>query len=53
MAGRETEKMVRRYAHLAVGHFAVYADNWKIHGIILAQLPSPPKQLGDIIHASS
>jgi hypothetical protein len=46
MAGRETEKIMRRYAHLAVGHLAVYADNLKIHGIILAQLPSPPKQVG-------
>jgi hypothetical protein len=38
--------MMRRYVHLAVGHLAVNADNSKIHGIILAQLPSPPKQLG-------
>jgi integrase len=45
MAGWETEKMVRRYAHLAVGHLAVYADNLNIHGTILAQLPAPQKQL--------
>ena len=45
MAGWETEKMVRRYAHLAVGHLAVYADNLKFHGTILAQLPAPQKQL--------
>ena len=45
MAGWETEKMVRRYAHLAVGHLAVYADNVKIiHGTILAQLPAPQKR---------
>jgi hypothetical protein len=37
--------MVRRYAHLAVGHLAIYADNLKIHGTILAQLPAPQKQL--------
>jgi integrase len=43
MAGWETEKMVRRYAHLAVGHLAVYADALKIHGTILAQLPAPQK----------
>jgi hypothetical protein len=43
MAGWETEKMVRRYAHLAVGHLAVYVDNLKIHGKILAQLPGAPK----------
>ena len=41
MAGWETEKMVRRYAHLAAGHLAVYADNLKIHGTNLAQLPPP------------
>ena len=46
MAGWETEKMVRRYAHLAVGHLAVYADNLKFHGTNLAQLPAPQKQLG-------
>jgi hypothetical protein len=45
MAGWETEKMVRRYAHLAVGHLAVYAGNLKIHGTILAQLPAPQKPL--------
>jgi hypothetical protein len=33
----------RRYAHLAVGHLAVYADALKIHGTILAQLPAPQK----------
>jgi hypothetical protein len=46
MAGWETEKMVRRYAHLAGGHLTAYADNLKkIHGTILAQLPAPQKQL--------
>jgi hypothetical protein len=45
MAGWETEKMVRRYAHLAVGHLAVYADALNIHGTILAQLPAPQKRL--------
>jgi hypothetical protein len=36
----------RRYAHLAVGHLAVYADNVKIiHGTILAQLQAPQAQL--------
>lgn len=45
MAGWETEKMVRRYAHLAVGHLAVYADSLKMHGTIPAQLPMPQKQL--------
>jgi hypothetical protein len=44
MAGWETEKMVRRYTHLAVGHLAVYADNLKLHGTILAQLPPPQKR---------
>jgi integrase len=45
MAGWETEKRVRRYAHLAVGHVAGYADAVNIHGTILAQLSAPPKQL--------
>ncbi len=46
MAGWETEKMVRRYAHLAGGHLTAYADNLKKnHGTILAQLPAPQKQL--------
>jgi integrase len=46
MAGWETEKMVRRYAHLAVGHLAVYADALSFHGTITAHLSAPPKQLG-------
>jgi hypothetical protein len=45
MAGWETEKMVRRYAQLGVGHLAAYAGNLKFHGTILAQLPPPQKQL--------
>ncbi len=45
MAGWETEKIVRRYAHLAAGHLAVYADALKIHGTILAQLPAPEETL--------
>ena len=39
-----TEKMVRRYAHLAVGHLAVYADALSFHGTITAHLSAPPKQ---------
>lgn len=46
MAGWETEKMVRRYAHLAVGHLAVYADNLQFHGTNPSHLPPPPKLLG-------
>jgi integrase len=45
MAGWETEKMVRRYAHLAVRHLAVYADAVNFHGTITAQLPAPQKAL--------
>jgi site-specific recombinase XerD len=45
-SGWETEKMVRRYAHLAVGHLGVYADNLQFHGTILAQLPAPQKGSG-------
>ena len=32
LAGWETEKMVRRYAHFAVSHLAVYADNVEFEG---------------------
>jgi integrase len=39
LAGWETEKMVRRYAHLAADHLAVYADRLESHGTILAQPP--------------
>jgi integrase len=37
LAGWETEKMVRRYAHLAADHLAVYANGLESHGTILAQ----------------
>jgi integrase len=39
LAGWETEKMVRRYAHLAADHLAVYAESLESHGTILAQPP--------------
>ena len=39
LAGWETEKMVRRYAHLAAEHLAVYAGNTESHGTITAQAP--------------
>jgi len=39
--------MVRRYAHLAVGHLAVYAEALKIHSTILAQLPRHRSSLID------
>jgi hypothetical protein len=32
LAGWETEKMVRRYAHLAAEHLAIYASNTESHG---------------------
>jgi integrase len=37
LAGWETEKMVRRYAHLAAEHLAVYAGNTESHGTNTAQ----------------
>lgn len=37
LAGWESERMVRRYAHLAADHLAVYAGNFEIHGTITAQ----------------
>jgi hypothetical protein len=37
--GLGAEKMVRRYAHLAAKHLAVYAGNTESHGTITAQAP--------------
>jgi integrase len=39
LAGWETERMVRRYAHLAAEHLAIYASNTESHGTITAQPP--------------
>ena len=39
LAGWETERMVRRYAHLAAEHLAVYAGNTESHGTNTAQAP--------------
>jgi hypothetical protein len=39
LAGWETEKMVRRYAHLAAEHLAVYAGNTESRGTNTAQAP--------------
>jgi hypothetical protein len=39
LAGWETEKMVRRYAHLAAEHLAAYAGNTESHGTTTAQAP--------------
>ncbi len=38
LAGWETEKTVRRYAHLAAEHLAVYAGNTESHGTNTAQI---------------
>lgn len=37
LGGWETEKMVRRYAHLAADHLALHAANTEIHGTNTAQ----------------
>jgi integrase len=39
LAGWETEKMVRRYAHLAAEHLAVYVSNTESYGTNTAQPP--------------
>jgi hypothetical protein len=39
LAGWETEKVVRRYAHLAAEHLGVYAGNTEGHGTTTAQAP--------------
>lgn len=43
LAGWETERMVRRYAHLAADHLAAFAGNARIHGTFLAHQPEAPK----------
>ncbi len=42
LAGWESERMVRRYAHLAADHLAAYAGNLEIHGTITAQSEAYP-----------
>jgi len=39
LAGWETEKMVRRYAHLAAAHLMAYTGNMESHGTNTAQPP--------------
>lgn len=39
LAGWETERMVRRYAHLAAEHLAAYVNNTESHGTNTAQAP--------------
>jgi hypothetical protein len=39
LGGWKTERMVRRYAHLAAEHLAAYAANTESHGTITAQPP--------------
>ena len=41
LAGWETEKMVRRYAHLSAGHLAVYAARLEDHGSTTGAVVSP------------
>jgi hypothetical protein len=41
LAGWESERMVRRYAHLAADHLTAYAGNLEIHGTKEALLPQP------------
>ena len=43
LAGWETDRMVRRYAHLAAGHLATFAGNAQIHGTFLAHPLQLPK----------
>jgi len=39
LGGWETERMVRRYAHLAADHLAAFVGNAQIHGTFLAHGP--------------
>jgi integrase len=45
--GWETERMVRRYAHLAADHLAAYVGNAQIHGTFLAHQLKLPKRLDE------
>lgn len=47
LGGWETERMVRRYAHLAADHLAAYAGHAQIHGTFLAHPPSFLKMLDE------
>jgi integrase len=47
LGGWETERMVRRYAHLAADHLAAYVGNAQIHGTFLAHQPKLPKLLDE------
>lgn len=49
LGGWETERMVRRYAHLTAGHLAAYVGNAQIHGTFLAHPPSFRKSLDENI----
>jgi integrase len=49
LGGWETERMVRRYAHLAADHLAVYVGNAQIQGTFLAHPPTLPKPLDETI----
>ncbi len=47
LAGWETERMVRRYAHLAADHLAAFVGNAQLHGTLSAnplQLPKLPDE---------
>src|SRR6202158_4804216 len=47
LGGWETERMVRRYAHLAADHLASYVGNAQIHGTFLTHQPKLPKLLDE------
>jgi integrase len=47
LGGWETERMVRRYAHLAADHLASYVGNAQIHGTFLAHQPKLEKLLDE------
>lgn len=47
LGGWETERMVRRYAHLSADHLAAYVGNTQIHGTFLAQSPSQLRLLDE------
>jgi len=47
LAGWETERMARRYAHLAADHLAAYVGNAQIHGTFTAHQPKLPQLIDE------
>jgi len=47
LAGWETERMARRYAHLSADHLAAYVSNAQIYGTFTAHQPKLPQLIDE------